>query len=233
MKLTADLINSAQSYINPLNDRELTLRGHKIPVIENLGVTKDLNDAIDLTDNDITHLNNIPRLLRLRRLLIARNRITHIAPTIAKSIPNLTTLILTSNSISNLSDLEGLKELKQLSYLSLVNNPITRREHYRSWVIWRLPSVRVLDYEKVRQVERQDASKLFGTFDDPTPLATKLSTTVAKARTFEVEGTNGNEANRAKLTATDRERIMEQLRNAKSLSEIEHLEQTLRTLERS
>ncbi|KAK9242389.1 leucine-rich repeat-domain-containing protein [Lipomyces tetrasporus] len=233
MKLTADLINSAPSYINPLKDRELTLRGHKIPVIENLGVTKDLNDAIDLTDNDITHLNNIPRLPRLQRLLIARNRITHISPTIAKSVPNLTTLLLTSNSISNLSDLEGLKELKQLTYLSLVNNPITRREHYRLWVIWRLPSVRILDYEKVRQVERQEATKLFGTFDDPTPLATKLSTTVAKARTFEVEGTNGNETNRAKLTAADRERIMEQLRNAKSLSEIERLEQTLRTLERS
>ncbi|KAJ8097714.1 leucine-rich repeat-domain-containing protein [Lipomyces tetrasporus] len=233
MKLTADLINSAPSYINPLKDRELTLRGHKIPVIENLGVTKDLNDAIDLTDNDITHLNNIPRLPRLQRLLIARNRITHISPTIAKSVPNLTTLLLTSNSISNLSDLEGLKELKQLTYLSLVNNPITRREHYRLWVIWRLPSVRILDYEKVRQVERQEATKLFGTFDDPTPLATKLSTTVAKARTFEVEGTNGNETNRAKLTAADRERIMEQLRNAKSLGEIERLEQTLRTLERS
>ncbi|KAK9237830.1 leucine-rich repeat-domain-containing protein [Lipomyces kononenkoae] len=233
MKLTADLINNAPSYINPLNDRELSLRGHKIPVIENLGVTKDLNDAIDLTDNDITHLNNIPRLPRLRRLLIARNRITYISPAIAKSIPNLTTLILTSNSISNLSDLEGLKDLKQLTYLSLVNNPVTRQEHYRLWVTWRLPSVRVLDYEKVSQVEREDAAKLFGTFDDPTPLATKLSTAVAKARTFEVEGTNGSEVNRAKLTAAERERIMEQLRNAKSLSEIERLEQTLRNLERS
>ncbi|KAK9323700.1 leucine-rich repeat-domain-containing protein [Lipomyces orientalis] len=233
MKLTADLINSAPSYINPLKDRELTLRGHKIPVIENLGVTKDLNDAIDLTDNDITHLNNVPRLPRLQRLLLARNRITHISTTIAKSVPNLTTLILTSNSISNLSDLEGLKELTRLTYLSLVNNPITRREHYRLWVIWRLPSVRILDYEKVRQIERQEAAKLFGTFDDPTPLATKLSTTVAKTRTFEIEGTNGNETNRAKLTAADRERIMQQLRNAKSLSEIERLEQTLRNLERS
>ncbi|KAK9465882.1 leucine-rich repeat-domain-containing protein [Lipomyces arxii] len=233
MKLTADLINSAPSYINPLKDRELALRGHKIPMIENLGVTRDLNDAIDLTDNDITHLTNIPRLPRLKRLFIARNRLTHVAPTISNSIPNLTTLVLTSNSISNLSDLEGLKDLKQLTYLTLLNNPVTRLEYYRPWVIWRIPSVRILDFERVKQVEREEAAKLFGTPSDPTPLATKLSTSVAKARTFEVEATNGKENGRAKLTAMEREKIVEQLRSAKTLAEIERLEQVLRSLERA
>jgi U2 small nuclear ribonucleoprotein A' len=40
MRLTTDLIHSSLSYLNPLKERELDLRGHKIPAIENLGVAK-------------------------------------------------------------------------------------------------------------------------------------------------------------------------------------------------
>ncbi|KAK9453993.1 leucine-rich repeat-domain-containing protein [Dipodascopsis uninucleata] len=163
MKLTVDLISSAPSYINPLKDRELLLRGHKIPVIENLGVTKDLNDTIDFTDNDITHLNNIPRLLRLQRLLFSRNRISYISPALSRSVPNLTTLVLTANALSKFEDLEGLRGLKRLTYLVLLGNPITNRENYRLKIIHMLPSVRILDFEKVKQSERDAAIKLFGT----------------------------------------------------------------------
>lgn len=40
MKLTPELIGWSESRISPLEDRELDLRGHKIPAIENLGVTR-------------------------------------------------------------------------------------------------------------------------------------------------------------------------------------------------
>lgn len=40
MKLTPELIARSQSALNALQDRELDLRGHKIPAIENLGVTR-------------------------------------------------------------------------------------------------------------------------------------------------------------------------------------------------
>jgi hypothetical protein len=40
MKLTPELISWSESRISPLKDRELDLRGHKIPAIENLGVTR-------------------------------------------------------------------------------------------------------------------------------------------------------------------------------------------------
>lgn len=40
VKLTPELIAQAPSTINTLKDRELSLRGHKIPAIDNLGVTK-------------------------------------------------------------------------------------------------------------------------------------------------------------------------------------------------
>lgn len=46
VRLTADLLTNAPSFVNPVNQRELDLRGHKIPAIENLGITRDSNEAI-------------------------------------------------------------------------------------------------------------------------------------------------------------------------------------------
>ncbi|KAK9450371.1 leucine-rich repeat-domain-containing protein [Limtongia smithiae] len=168
MKLTADLINSSPSYINTLKDRELSLRGHRIPLLENLGASKDLNDTIDLTDNDLTHLTNLPRLPRLRRLLLARNRIAHIAPppALANAVPNLTTLVLTSNTIGSLDEIDNLSELKKLAYLTLIDNPVTRKENYRLYVIAKVPSVRILDFQKVKQSEREEARSLYGGHDE-------------------------------------------------------------------
>lgn len=49
-----------------------------------------------------------------------------------------------------------------------------RLQHYRYWVIWRCPTVRFLDYQKVRQTEREKAQEVFGTAEEPTELATKV-----------------------------------------------------------
>ncbi|KAL8938529.1 MAG: hypothetical protein Q9211_003162 [Gyalolechia sp. 1 TL-2023] len=127
MRLTAELIQNSLSYLNPLKERELDLRGHKIPAIENLGVAKD-HDAIDFTDNDINSLSNFPLSPRLHTLLLGRNRVNSIQPTISKSIPNLTTLILTSNNIAELADVDALRHFPRLIHLSLLENPVTRKE---------------------------------------------------------------------------------------------------------
>ena len=85
-------------------------------------------DAIDLTDNDITALSNFPFSPRLRTLLLARNRLTSIQPTIAKSIPNLTTLILTGNNFAQLGDLSVLRTFRRLTHLSVRENPVVQKE---------------------------------------------------------------------------------------------------------
>ena len=48
-------------------------------------------------------------------------------------------------------------------------------QHYRYWVLWRCPSIRFLDYQKVRDVERRRAEELFGTQEEPSQLATEVS----------------------------------------------------------
>lgn len=70
------------------------------------------------------------------------------------SAPNLTTLILTNNNISELGDLEPLRELKGLKYLSLLGNTVSEKKWYREWLAWRLPGLRVLDFQRIRDKVR-------------------------------------------------------------------------------
>jgi hypothetical protein len=39
MKITAELIQQSPQFTNPLNERQLDLRGYKITTIENMGAT--------------------------------------------------------------------------------------------------------------------------------------------------------------------------------------------------
>ncbi|KAG6020805.1 U2 snRNP complex subunit, partial [Claviceps citrina] len=172
MRLTAELIHDSLSYLNPLKERELDLRGHRIPAIENLGVAGP-HDSIDLTDNDIQVLGNFPLSPRITTLLLARNRIASIQPALPSAVPNLTNLTLASNELAELADLDVLAGFPRLTHLVLADNPVARREHYRYWVVWRCRAVRFLDYVKVKEVERERGRELFGTEEEPTALALK------------------------------------------------------------
>ncbi|OQV09773.1 Leucine-rich repeat-containing protein [Cladophialophora immunda] len=231
MRLAADLIHNSLSYLNPLKERELDLRGHKIPTIENLGVAGP-QDAIDFTDNDITTLSNFPLSPRLNTLLCARNRIQSVDKRIAEQIPNLTTLVLTANHVKELADLEGLVACGALTHLSLLENPVAKKEHYRLYLIWSIPSLRFLDFQKVRQAERESANELFGSAEAPTELATKIKG--LKSRTFDVStgGVNGKataaqKGVRTRLTESEKKRVEMMIQNAKSFQEIERIERDL------
>ncbi|KAI5291703.1 U2 snRNP complex subunit [Ascosphaera acerosa] len=238
MRLSTELIQASLSYINPLKERELDLRGHKIPAIENLGVAGD-QECIDFTDNDILSVANFPLSPRLHTLLLARNRVTHIQPSLAKSLPNLTTLVLTQNNIAQLADLEPLRHLTRLTHLSILENPVTRREHYRLWVLWLAPRVRFLDFQKVKEAERGRAAELFGTLDEPTELAKQILGVKSRALDPAALGGRGGAGAgahglrdsdrplRVKLTPKERKRAEKLIREAKDLQTIARLEKEL------
>lgn len=139
-------------------------------------------------------LGNFPLSPRLRTLLLARNRISGIQPALANALPNLTTLVLTENNFVELADLDALGLFRNLTHLVLLGNPVVAKEvgrargenlwrimllivdgqHYRYWILWRCPSVRFLDYKKVKDVERKKAVELFGTAAEPSALASKV-----------------------------------------------------------
>ncbi|KII93714.1 hypothetical protein PLICRDRAFT_100454 [Plicaturopsis crispa FD-325 SS-3] len=235
MKLTPELLAQAPSALNPIKERQLDLRGYKIPAIENLGVTRDQHDAIDFTDNSILSLGNLPLLKRLRTLLLANNRIASISPSIHLSIPNLVTLVLTNNNIAELGDLEPLKELKGLKYLSLMGNPVREKKWYREWLAWRFPALRVLDFQRIRDKERAAGKSLFLTADNlPTALATTISETVS---THSTKTTLTNDEPRPApstvkagrlMSKEDAEKVKQAIAKATSVEEIKRLERSLR-----
>lgn len=202
-------------------------------MIENLGISKDQNDSIDLTDNAIRVFGNFPKLVRLRTLLLANNRISHIQPTIAQSIPNLHTLVLTGNSIANLSELDALSGFPELTFLTLIDNPVTSKDYYRSWVIWRNPHIRVLDFQKVKDTERTRAKELFGqTHSEPTELATQIigaRSSGTALRTFDSSGNSTATTQVQKLTEEEREKLRQSLKQATSLAEIDRIEKALKS----
>lgn len=141
MRLTAELITSSEQRTNPLGEREIILRGLAIPVIEHLGVTRDAFDAMDLTDNRLSRLENFPRLLRLSSLSLSGNVIEFVdSNNITKNLPNLKHLDMSYNHISTLLEVSKLgnthnvdvdkKKLEndpkegRLEVLSLLGNPV-------------------------------------------------------------------------------------------------------------
>merc|ERR1711920_789935 len=108
--------------LNPAKQRQLLLRGFKIPTVENLGGTDDAYECIDLSDNDLIKLGNFPPLKRLHTLLLMGNRISRIAEDVFDPLPNLVSICLTNNKLEKLVDLEPLTRLKSLERLSLLEN---------------------------------------------------------------------------------------------------------------
>jgi hypothetical protein len=144
--------------------------GFKIPHIENLGVTNDEYEVIDLSDNDLSKLENFPLLKRLTTLLVCNNRVNKIALELNKNLPKLDALILTNNRFSALTDLDPLACLTTLRTLCLRQNPITTHADYRAYVIHLLPNLHSLDFAKVKPAERVAAEAQFG----PAPTAAAL-----------------------------------------------------------
>ncbi|TDZ38914.1 U2 small nuclear ribonucleoprotein A' [Colletotrichum spinosum] len=231
MRLTAELIKDSLSYLNPLKERELDLREGTNGADEH-GRDEQPHDSIDFTDNDIQVLGNFPLSPRISTLLLARNRVASVQASLPNAIPNLTKLVLAANNFAELADLDVLAGFKRLTHLVLVDNPVTKKENYRYWVIWRCPTVRFLDYQKVKEAEREKGRELFGTAEEPTAEASKVMGT--KSKTLDASIANGaagagapSKLSRIKLTDKEKERLKEMIKKADSLQEIIRLEKML------
>jgi U2 small nuclear ribonucleoprotein A' len=161
VRLTVDLIERSPQFVNPLKQRELDVRGNKLPMIENLGATEDQFDTIDISDNEVTVLGNFPQMKRLHSLLCNNNKICKFDDTLGTTIPGLQSLILTNNRVTSLGDLSNLQMLANLHTVSLLGNPVTKHPQYRAFIINLLPNLATLDFSKVKEKERLAASRYF------------------------------------------------------------------------
>ncbi|KAI2810751.1 U2 small nuclear ribonucleoprotein A' [Blomia tropicalis] len=229
MKLTPDLIEGAFQFMNrSTRDRELDLRDYKIPSIENLGATLDQFDCIDLTNNDIRRIENFPLLHRLKRLYLSNNRVVKIDENLVDMTPNLEGILLINNQISELGDLDPLSKLTKLEMLALLGNPVTTKKHYRHYLIHLLPSLRLLDFKKIKMKEREEAEQLFGG-ESGKQLATEVG---VKSKTFvpggDLPNQNQQQSNRKQLSSSEVDAIKMAITKAKTLEEIERLNESLK-----
>jgi len=218
VRLTAELILTSPAFVNPLKERELDLRGNKIPQIENLGATEDHFDVLDLSDNDIVKLDGFPLLNRITTIFASNNRITSISEDLGSKLPKLETLVLINNKIENLADLDTLSTCSKLNTLALMKNNVVNKPHYRLYLINKIPSLKILDFKKIKEKERLEAKKLFGGKEGD-----KLKKEIAALRSAPSQTQNEG------LTPEQKQRIKEAITRAQSLEEIQKLELILQS----
>ena len=242
VRLSAELVQKCPQYMNPLKEREVChittyphthnhlaltknktkqvdLRGHKIPEIENLGVLMDQFDSVcrffpyslphhhpqmDISDNDISVLGNVPVMKRLRTIIIHNNRLDSVASGLCHCLPNVRDLMMHNNHFKTFQELEPLADLPSLERVSLLDNHVAKLVDYRLFVISRLPKLKQLDFQKVSEAERAAALAKFGKASAPAPLANMPA---------------------PGLTAANRERAEQLIKNATSLEALKRIEE--------
>jgi U2 small nuclear ribonucleoprotein A' len=129
MRLSANVLQSAEQRTNPQGEREILLRSLAIPAIEHLAVTRDQFDVIDLSNNHLSRLENFPKLERLNCLYLGGNGIDYVDGTnLKRNVPCLRMLILTGNGIRGWNVIGDLGlGCPRLEFLSLVGNPVTSK----------------------------------------------------------------------------------------------------------
>lgn len=150
---------------------------------------------------------------------------SRISENLEEYVPNIESLVFTGNQIEELGDIDPLYTLENLSTLCLLHNPITAKPHYRPYIIYKLPQLRLLDFQKIRNKEREEAKALF-----KSKKGKELQKEIAKrAKTF-VPGGNLNNIPQTKgLSEDEMRKIREAINRASSLEEVERLQQILQS----
>lgn len=147
------------------NLKSLHLQGNLIKEINGLQELKKLA-VLNLASNLIERINNLDHCISLEHLNLAQNKVGLNGLSDIEGIKHLTSLTsldLSGNHVEVSSSqqdkfFEIFKELTELGALYLTNNPVSKNmPRYRKTVLCRLPSLKHLDTDIVRDYERRFA----------------------------------------------------------------------------
>lgn len=148
---------------------------------------------------------------------------SRISETLKETLPNLESVILTGNNIQELGDLEPLSHLPKLHTLCALMNPVSTKPHYREYIAFKFPNLRLLDFRKIKQKERKEAQDLF-----KSKKGKEIHKEITKrAKTFVPGAGLENKAHVPGATPADMSAIREAIRSATSLQEVERLTKML------
>lgn len=127
--------------------------------------------------------------------------------------------MLTGNMIQELGDLDPLIPLKHLTNLCLLQNPVSAKPQYRQYVVYRFPQLRLLDFRKIKQKEREAAIEYFRS-----KRGKEMVREIAKKAKAQAPGTS---LDKPITSADERNKIKEAITNATSLEEVQRLSKLL------
>lgn len=191
-----------------------------------MGATLDQFDTIDMSDNDLRKLDGFPHLLRLKCLLLNNNRIVRVSEKLNEFLPNLESIILTGNNIQELGDVEPLAQLPKLETLCLLMNPVATKPHYREYITYKFPNLRLLDFRKIKQKDRIAATEFF-----KSKKGKEIQKEIAKKSKQFINSSSqiDNVAKVPGASPADIQRIREAIKRARSLQEVERLTKMLQS----
>jgi len=137
---------------------ELSLEDNRITKLENLSGLKRLT-KLDLGKNRITQVEGLEALSQLSQLSLEDNDICSLAP-LARLL-SLMELYIGNNRLIALKEVQGLKELPKLIILDLAGNPLCEVDEYRSYTIYQLRKLKVLDGVGIESTEQSVAKERF------------------------------------------------------------------------
>ena len=130
-----------------------------------------------------------------------------------------------------MTEIDNISSCKSLVRLSLVDNLVTKIKHYRLYVIYKMPNLRVLDFQKVKLKEKMAALKLFNG-----PKGKELIEDMLSKKFKGGEETDDDskdlqqilkDENKKKLILVNFPLIKNLINNANSLDEIKKIEKSL------
>lgn len=161
VRISKELVDKSKQYLNSINEYELNLRNNYIFELDNLTITNNYFESIDLCNNNIVELPKLPKLSKLKTLNLSNNKIDTVISKYSENLPNLQNLLLTNNLIISLKEIDNISLGSKLIRLSLLDNPVTKYPIYRLYTVFKIPSLKVLDFQKISIFEKKQAKKIF------------------------------------------------------------------------
>ncbi|XP_018430289.1 PREDICTED: leucine-rich repeat-containing protein 61 [Nanorana parkeri] len=151
-RLTPEMLKSRTGEFDLESILFLKLRGLGVQELGCIGECLNL-ERLDLSNNHIAHLAPLSSLKMMAALNVSCNRVSSLEP--LASCDNLQTLNVAGNALCGVEALHCLKGLRKLESIRLrdpvynLTNPLCANGSYRHAVLDTVPSVRVIDGERV------------------------------------------------------------------------------------
>ncbi|XP_071795894.1 leucine-rich repeat-containing protein 72-like [Asterias amurensis] len=143
-----------------LDVTQLFLAHKNLETVCSFGSFKHLNE-LWLNGNRLRHVTCLKDNLRISHLFLQDNELVSISGTIGH-LSCLQVLMLHNNQLSKLEEtVNEMKKMQALHTLNLYHNPVAQEYDYRLFVIFNIPTLKLLDREEVHGCETSEAERHF------------------------------------------------------------------------